>query len=603
MAWPAGMPLVTITQDVHKLPDGSLPSSYAVHLQLSVPALVFDGQTTLIRRSITLTAEAGSGVISEQVPHLNHPDLSPTPVYYMVTEFADGQRVRDPWQLTPAADDVTIDLDARAPIAGDPGTPVAVGPPGPTAVSEDAGNIATLGTDGLLLVDGVAVETAVEDYLAENPVVSATFKEVSNRTGAAIPAGTLVEIDGAFGIFSTVRVADNTTADHVAGITVAEIADGASGDIQVTGTVEGLNTSAFTAGAPLYLGTSGAWTETRPTAPAHIIRVGVAGVTHATAGTVVFTLPAFEILAENVDGLDAKVAELAEDPASELGVSLSSTYVAQADLTVTTGASVSGDNTGDQDLSGLLTTAAAPELIRDTMGSALVAGDGVTITPDDGADTITIAASGGGSGGITTALYLLPTDYVSTPASAGFALASADIRLRHTGTWTGNNQTVYAGWMGAAGNRSWQLTVGAAYFRIAIYGPDDTTAVNFQSNAHGLTNGQTAWVRIVVTFPGDDTVGAAFYKSTDGTTWTAIGTGSTPLAGATALFNSTAALKVGAGTTVGPAGLYHEFELRNAATDTIVARWDGRTPHTRQRDIAGNIWTVNGTANAWQVVE
>ena len=57
MAWPAGMPLVTITQDVHKLPNGALPSSYAVHLRLSVPALVFDGQTTLIRRSITLTAE------------------------------------------------------------------------------------------------------------------------------------------------------------------------------------------------------------------------------------------------------------------------------------------------------------------------------------------------------------------------------------------------------------------------------------------------------------------------------------------------------------------------------------------------------------------
>jgi len=130
MAWPVGMPLVTITQDVYKLSDGSLPSSYAVHLQLSVPALVFNGRTTLIRRPITLTAEPGSGVISGQVPHLNHPDLSPTPVYYLVTEFADGQRVRAPWQLTPAAEDVTIDLDARAPIAGDPGAPVAVGPPG-----------------------------------------------------------------------------------------------------------------------------------------------------------------------------------------------------------------------------------------------------------------------------------------------------------------------------------------------------------------------------------------------------------------------------------------------------------------------------------------
>ena len=40
-----------------------------------------------------------------------------------------------------------------------------------------------------------------------------------------------------------------------------------------------------------------------------------------------------------------------------------------------------------------------PELIRDTMATALVAGANVTITPNDGADTLTIAASGGGGGG------------------------------------------------------------------------------------------------------------------------------------------------------------------------------------------------------------
>lgn len=44
-------------------------------------------------------------------------------------------------------------------------------------------------------------------------------------------------------------------------------------------------------------------------------------------------------------------------------------------------------------LSAKLDTSAAPELIRDTIGTALVAGTNVTITPNDGGDTITIAAT------------------------------------------------------------------------------------------------------------------------------------------------------------------------------------------------------------------
>lgn len=39
------------------------------------------------------------------------------------------------------------------------------------------------------------------------------------------------------------------------------------------------------------------------------------------------------------------------------------------------------------------------EQVRDVIAAALVAGSNVTITPNDGADTITIAAAGGGGGG------------------------------------------------------------------------------------------------------------------------------------------------------------------------------------------------------------
>ena len=49
-------------------------------------------------------------------------------------------------------------------------------------------------------------------------------------------------------------------------------------------------------------------------------------------------------------------------------------------------------------------------------------------------------------------------------------------------------------------------------------------------------------------------------------------------------------------------GWVQRFELRDGIDGPIVAEWDGRVPATRQRDPQGNIWTINGTENAWQVV-
>jgi hypothetical protein len=63
---------------------------------------------------------------------------------------------------------------------------------------------------------------------------------------------------------------------------------------------------------------------------------------------------------------------------------------------------------------GALMATDAPELIRDTMGTALVAGSGITVTPSDGSDTITIAATGGSSGPVLPAWRTGTSNRIST---------------------------------------------------------------------------------------------------------------------------------------------------------------------------------------------
>jgi hypothetical protein len=68
-------------------------------------------------------------------------------------------------------------------------------------------------------------------------------------------------------------------------------------------------------------------------------------------------------------------------------------------LTAGTGLTGGGDLSTDRTFAIDTTTEA--ERIRDVIAAALGAGSNVTITPNDGSDTITIAASGGGGGGRT----------------------------------------------------------------------------------------------------------------------------------------------------------------------------------------------------------
>jgi len=145
------------------------------------------------------------------------------------------------------------------------------------------------------------------------------FITVFNNTGSQIGADLLVSITGSAGAVPLVEVADKDSLPScgcVAGITTAAIAAGTTGQIQISGEVEDLNTSAISPGAPLWLGNAGSIVDTLP-ATGGIVRIGKAGVIAPAGGTILIDTPA----------QDQRASETSFDPA---GTSLSSTRVEAA---------------------------------------------------------------------------------------------------------------------------------------------------------------------------------------------------------------------------------------------------------------------------------
>lgn len=113
---------------------------------------------------------------------------------------------------------------------------------------------------------------------------------VYNGTGSTIPNGSVVAVAGAQGQRPSVVLADADSEQYSAstlGIATEDIANGAEGFITTFGFVRGLDTSAFTAGLPIYLSqTAGQVTQTRPNAPAHTVALGWVIKVNASSGEV-----------------------------------------------------------------------------------------------------------------------------------------------------------------------------------------------------------------------------------------------------------------------------------------------------------------------------
>ena len=170
---------------------------------------------------------------------------------------------------------------------GPVGATGAVGPTGPVSTTPGptgpAGSIGTITLDDLT---DVVIATPEEFQTLEYDGTSWVNKHSSvvtyarNAETTTLTTGTVVYLYGATGDHATVKRADNTsdaTSSKTVGIVGANITASSNGPIITRGYVDGINLSTgYTPGQVLWLGTSGNFTTTKPTAPDHLVFVGVA---------------------------------------------------------------------------------------------------------------------------------------------------------------------------------------------------------------------------------------------------------------------------------------------------------------------------------------
>jgi len=172
----------------------------------------------------------------------------------------------------------------------------------------DDGIIAATNTEGHIWVsDGTNFNSVLMSGEAEiaadgtvtllgGDAVSVVQDAKVNEVGG-IGIGQLVYISGATGGFPQVTLADNSdyTKTDTIGIANETKSDGQTIRVTLLGEVTGLDTSAFTEGQIVYLGTSGGMTATHPSGINAVVRVGKAVKINASTGSIIF----------NVDSLSA----------------------------------------------------------------------------------------------------------------------------------------------------------------------------------------------------------------------------------------------------------------------------------------------------------
>ena len=169
-----------------------------------------------------------------------------------------------------------------------------------TTYTKGNGDIFTTTIDNV--ANAVSSSYAVSSSQAENAdnatsASHAVFAEdsddlilnVKNTSGADIGKGLAIHATGVTGENVNIELADASNPSNMPSIGVTRdiITNNASGVIVISGKIVGIDTSGFSAGENVYVGTSGVLTSTKPTGSNLIQNIGVVGKVDASDGELI----------------------------------------------------------------------------------------------------------------------------------------------------------------------------------------------------------------------------------------------------------------------------------------------------------------------------